>query len=94
MAGGTLEHEIVWIRHRLSKLDDERDKLVARLEELRGFPPPSPDGPQRMSDDVIECHLRGDDSIRPGTRGQGFVPGVYPLLFDDTCLAVDADGED
>jgi hypothetical protein len=45
--------------------------------------------------DVIECHLRGEDRVRPTGRGGPFVAGVYPLLFDDTCgfLAVDFDGE-
>jgi hypothetical protein len=46
-------------------------------------------------DDVIEYHLRGEDRVRPNGRGGDFVAGVYPLLFDDTCmfLAVDFDGE-
>jgi hypothetical protein len=45
--------------------------------------------------EVIECHLRGEDRIRPNGRGGDFVAGVYPLFFDDTCsfLAVDFDGE-
>lgn len=45
--------------------------------------------------DVIECHLRGEDRVRPNGRGGPFVAGVYPLLFDDTCgfLVVDFDGE-
>lgn len=44
---------------------------------------------------VIECHLRGEDRVRPNGRGGPFVAGVYTLLFDDTCgfLAVDFDGE-
>lgn len=47
-----------------------------------------------VSDAVFECHLRGEDRIRPNGRGGDFVAGVYPLLFDDTCkfLAVDFDG--
>ncbi len=45
--------------------------------------------------DVVECHLRGEDRIRPNGRGGDFVAGVYPLLFDDTChfLALDFDNE-
>jgi superfamily II DNA or RNA helicase len=156
--------EIAWIQRRLVQLDDERSKLVLRLEQLQDSPPAGasqPDGvtnsssvvdkvalfrrlfagrldvfpvrwenkrtgrsgyapacdnewvrgvcgkPQvkcgectnqafiRMNNDVVECHLRGDDRIRPNARGQDFVLGVYPLLFDDTCrfLAVDFDGE-
>jgi hypothetical protein len=48
------------------------------------------------SDDVVECHLRGEDRIRSNRRETGFVAGVYPLLFDDTCyfLAVDLDKKD
>lgn len=48
-----------------------------------------------VTPDVIECHLRGEDRVRPNARGGPFVAGVYPLLFDDTCgfLAVDFDGE-
>ena len=48
-----------------------------------------------VSNEVIECHLRGEDRVRPSGRGGDFVAGVYPLLFDDTCnfLAVDFDGE-
>lgn len=48
-----------------------------------------------VTPDVIECHLRGEDRIRPNGRGGPFVAGVYPLLFDDTCyfLAVDFDDE-
>ncbi len=48
-----------------------------------------------MTSDVIECHLRGEDRVRPNGRGGDFVAGVYPLFFDDTCsfLAVDFDGE-
>lgn len=48
-----------------------------------------------VTPDVIECHLRGEDRVRPNGRGGPFVAGVYPLLFDDTCrfLAVDLDGE-
>ncbi len=48
-----------------------------------------------VTDEVIECHLRGEDRVRPNSRGSNFVVGVYPLLFDDTCrfLAVDFDGE-
>jgi len=48
-----------------------------------------------VTNDVVECHLRGEDRIRPNSRDQEFVVGVYPLLFDNTChfLAVDLDGE-
>lgn len=48
-----------------------------------------------VTPDVIECHLRGEDRVRPNGRGKDFVAGVYPLLFDDTCgfLAVDFDEE-
>ena len=48
-----------------------------------------------VTPDVIECHLRGEDRIRPTGRGGSFVAGVYPLFFDDTCsfLAVDFDDE-
>ena len=48
-----------------------------------------------VSNEAIECHLRGEDRVRPNGRGGNFVAGVYPLLFDDTCnfLAVDFDGE-
>jgi superfamily II DNA or RNA helicase len=48
-----------------------------------------------VSDDVVEYHLRGEDRVRPNGRRGDFVAGVYPLLFDDTCmfLAVDFDGE-
>ena len=48
-----------------------------------------------VTPDVIECHLRGDDRVRPNGRGKDFVAGVYPLFFDDTCsfLAVDFDDE-
>jgi superfamily II DNA or RNA helicase len=48
------------------------------------------------SDAVVECHLRGEDRIRKNRRETGFVAGVYPLLFDDTCyfLAVDFDKKD
>ncbi len=48
-----------------------------------------------VSDEVIECHLRGEDRVRPSGHGGDLVAGVYPLLFDDTCkfLAVDFDGE-
>ena len=48
-----------------------------------------------VTPDVIECHLRGEDRVRPNGRGKEFVAGVYPLLFDDTCgfLAVDFDDE-
>lgn len=44
-----------------------------------------------VTPDVIECHLRGEDRVRPNGRGKDFVAGVYPLLFDDACgfLAVD-----
>jgi hypothetical protein len=47
-----------------------------------------------VTSEVIECHLRGEDRVRPNGRGGEFVAGVYPLLFDDTCgfLAVDFDG--
>ena len=46
-----------------------------------------------VTNEVIECHLRGEDRVRPNGRGGDFVAGVYPLLFDDTCsfLAVDFD---
>ena len=49
-----------------------------------------------VSAEVIEGHLRGDDRVRPNRRNTGFVAGVYPLLFDDTCqfLAVDFDKRD
>jgi hypothetical protein len=45
--------------------------------------------------EVIECHLRGEDRVRHNGRGNDFVAGVYPLLFDDTCgfLVVDFDDE-
>jgi superfamily II DNA or RNA helicase len=48
-----------------------------------------------VTNDVIECHLRGEDRVRRNGREGDFVAGVYPLLFDDTCrfLAVDFDGE-
>ena len=48
-----------------------------------------------VSDKVVECHLRGEDRIRPNGRGGAFVAGVYPMLFDDTCsfLAVDFDDD-
>ncbi len=48
------------------------------------------------SNAVVECHLRGEDRIRKKQRETGFVAGVYPLLFDDTCyfLAVDFDKKD
>jgi len=48
-----------------------------------------------VTPEVIECHLRGEDHVRPNGRSKDFVAGVYPLLFDDTCgfLAVDFDGE-
>ena len=48
-----------------------------------------------VSPDVIECHLRGEDRVRPNGRGGPFVAGVYPLLFDDTrgFLAADFDGD-
>ena len=48
-----------------------------------------------VSDDVIESHLRGDDSVRARGAGRDFVAGVYPLLSDETCcfLAADFDGE-
>ena len=48
-----------------------------------------------VTNEVIECHLRGEDRVRPNGRGGDFVAGVYPLFFDDTCrfLAVDFDGE-
>ena len=44
-----------------------------------------------VTPDVIECHLRGEDRVRPNGRGGPFVADIYPLLFDDTCsfLAVD-----
>ena len=49
-----------------------------------------------VSAEVIEGHLRGEDRVRPNRRNTGFVAGVYPLLFDDTCqfLAVDFDKRD
>ena len=40
------------------------------------------------SDAVVECHLRGEDRIRKNRREIGFVAGVYPLLFDDTCYSL------
>ena len=48
-----------------------------------------------VTGEVIECHLRGEDRVRPNSRGKDFVAGVYPLFFDDTCsfLAVDFDDE-
>ena len=49
-----------------------------------------------VSDEVIECHLRGEDQVRPhNSRSRDFVVGVYPLLPDETCrfLAADFDGE-
>jgi superfamily II DNA or RNA helicase len=48
-----------------------------------------------VTSEVIECHLRGEDRVRPRSQGNDFVAGVYPLFFDDTCsfLAVDFDGE-
>ena len=48
-----------------------------------------------VTNDMIECHLRGEDRLRANSRGADFVAGVYPLFFDDTCsfLAVDFDGE-
>src|SRR6266571_2021615 len=47
----------------------------------------------RVSDDVIERHLRGEHSTQ--RLGADFVAGVYPLLPDETCwfLAADFDGE-
>jgi superfamily II DNA or RNA helicase len=49
-----------------------------------------------VTDVVIECHLRGEDRVRPRSRDANFVAGVYPLMFDDTCkfLAIDFDKED
>ena len=46
-----------------------------------------------VSDDIIEKHLRGGDSLRSSTGD--FVAGVYPLLPDETCwfLAADFDKE-
>ncbi len=46
-----------------------------------------------VSDDMIEKHLRGGDSLRSSTGD--FVAGVYPLLPDETCwfLAADFDQE-
>ena len=46
-----------------------------------------------VSDDIIEKHLRGGDSLHPS--GDDFVAGVYPLLPDETCwfLAADFDKE-
>jgi superfamily II DNA or RNA helicase len=48
-----------------------------------------------VTNDVIECHLRGEDRLRVNARGGDFIAGVYPLFFDDTCsfLAVDFDDE-
>lgn len=48
-----------------------------------------------VTGEVVECHLRGEDRLRPNGRGGDFVAGVYPLFFDDTCgfLAVDFDDE-
>jgi hypothetical protein len=45
-----------------------------------------------VSDEVIERHLRGEESSR--RRGGDFVAGVYPLLRDETCcfLVADFDG--
>ncbi|MEC5292820.1 DEAD/DEAH box helicase family protein [Aurantimonas sp. C2-6-R+9] len=42
-----------------------------------------------VSDDIIEKHLRGGDSLRPS--GGDFVAGVYPLLPDETCWFLVAD---
>ena len=42
-----------------------------------------------VSDDIIERHLRGGDSLRPS--GEDFVAGVYPLLPDETCWFLAAD---
>lgn len=49
-----------------------------------------------VTSEVIEGHLRGEDRVRPNRWNTGFVAGVYPLLFDDTCqfLAVDFDKRD
>jgi superfamily II DNA or RNA helicase len=46
-----------------------------------------------VTDDMIEKHLRGGDSLRLSTGD--FVCGVYPLLPDETCwfLATDFDKE-
>lgn len=48
-----------------------------------------------VTNEMIECHLRGEDRVRPNGRGGDFVADVYPLFFDDTCsfLAVEIDGE-
>lgn len=48
-----------------------------------------------VTSEVIECHLRGEDWVRPNGSGNTFIAGVYPLLFDDTSafLAIDFDGE-
>jgi superfamily II DNA or RNA helicase len=47
-----------------------------------------------VSDEVIDKHLRGGDSLRHAAGD--FVVGVYPLLTDETCwfLAADFDKED
>lgn len=42
-----------------------------------------------VSDDIIEKHLCGGDSLRPS--GGDFVAGVYPLLPDETCWFLTAD---
>ncbi|MGQ0671504.1 MAG: TOTE conflict system archaeo-eukaryotic primase domain-containing protein [Hyphomicrobium sp.] len=47
-----------------------------------------------VTPDVIECHLRGEDHVRPTGRGGPFVAGVYPLLFDDSCAFLAADFDD
>jgi hypothetical protein len=39
-----------------------------------------------VTDDVIRWHLSGQDD-----QGRGFVMGVYPLLFDETCFFLAAD---
>ena len=46
-----------------------------------------------ISDEMIEKHLRGGDSLR--SSAGDFVAGVYPMLPDDTCwfLAADFDKE-
>ncbi|MGE5274983.1 MAG: TOTE conflict system archaeo-eukaryotic primase domain-containing protein [Verrucomicrobiota bacterium] len=56
-----------------------RAPAAARADTRRGSP-----GYLRLTDEAIEEHLRGRESI-----------GIYPLLEDDTCwfLACDLDGK-
>ena len=46
-----------------------------------------------VTGDVMRCHFRGEDRIRPSGPGEGRVAGIDPQLFDDTCrfLAIDFD---